>query len=252
LRAAPLIPLTTLLIALLLTVSWLAQAPLPYDIDDMGDLTHGCASWHSLNITYGPLYRAFYCALSTLWPDLVVVFDFKQVAMMLIPGGLLYVLLRRYAILPMLAAGFSLWFVLSLLRFNGTSEFAFALALLACISAARGKTAGWIGFFLLLTLAFLVRSEYALGIVGGILLLLPLSQSRQTAPLDNPAAASSSAQSAAPRTALLTGVLCFSLCIGLYLAGPTSNDRFWVAFGQHFALNYQETNIIWCGVYREP
>jgi hypothetical protein len=221
----------TLLIVSAITLIWIAQTPLPYTIDDVGDLVNSCGAFHQLTVEYGPVYRGLYCAVTSLFPDLILAFDMKQAAVIVLLGMLAYGLLRRYAVLPLVAAGFALWLVLTLLRFNGTSEFAFLLALAACLSAARGSTPGWAGFFLLLSAAFLVRPEYLLGIVGGIGVLLPLRWLRA---LDPPAAPRPSA------LPLLVGGVCLLGCSLLYVSGSEPGSRSWVAFGQHFALNYQQ------------
>jgi hypothetical protein len=223
----------TLLIASAITLVWIAQTPLPYTIDDVGDLTGSCAVFDRFTVEYGPVYRGLYCAFSLPFPDLMLAFDMKQAAVIVLLGMLAYGLLRRYAVMPLVAAGFALWFVLTLLRFNGTSEFAFLLALAACLSAARGSTPGWAGFFLLMTAAFLVRPEYLLGIVGGIGVLLPLRWLRA---LDPPTAPRPSA------LPLFVGGVCLLGCSLLYVSGSEPGSRSWVAFGQHFALNYQQAH----------
>jgi hypothetical protein len=203
---------------------WTHRAPLPLLADDMAYLVDACRLATPAALEWGPGYAAVYCALRQVFADPLHAFWAKQALVPLAGGALVYGLGLRFRLGPVLAPLAALWCVLALLAINGTVEVAFLLGLLACLCAASETRWGWIGFFVLVGLGFLVRVEYLVVIVSALALLLR-------------------GRDPGRRGGLASGGLVLAACLFLAAkAGAVGGSRGWFAFGQQFAVNYAEAH----------
>lgn len=216
---------------------WALQVPFPLRDDEIMYLVSHCNQPWATPVQWGPGYKAFYCAISGLFPTFSLALYVKSAMVVLLTSVTLFSIALLLRVRPAVAAAISLSFTLTMLPFehvNSTPEFAFLLAAMACLCPlVVSRPAGWYGFFLLTAMAFLVRPEYVLALVNGLLLLgwqasgkwrsrMPM---RQTHVLP-----------------MLVGGVCLAFCVLYYVAGTqVPVDRTWVAFGQHFALNLKAT-----------
>jgi len=199
-------------VAVVTVGQWTCRAPFPLLNDDVAYLVDACGLARLGALEWDPGYAALYCGLRHAFKDPLAAFWAKQSAVPLLAG----LLVHRLGLV------FRLGCVLALLAVNGTVEFAFVLGLMACLCAATGSRAGWMGFFGLMGLAFLVRVEYLVGTAAALALLLRYR-------VDG------------ARGARTAGGLV--LAGGLLLAGMggvAAGGRSWFAFGQQFAVNHAE------------
>jgi MFS family permease len=221
-RAA--VPLVAALVAVATVAAWTRRADFPLLNDDVAYLGSACAMARLESLEWGPAYAAAYCGLKHVVPDPFAAFWLKQALVLLLAGLLVCLLGRRFGLGPVIAPLVGLWCVLGLLSPNGTLEAAFVLGLAACLCAASDTRAGWTGFFLVMGLAFLVRTEYVIGIAVALTLLAWRAYRAQ----------------AEVRSGVLAGSLVLAGCLTLAWGAPGHRDRSWFAFGQQFAVNHAE------------
>jgi hypothetical protein len=221
---AALVPIVAALLAVATLVSWTLRAPFPLLNDDVAYLGSACAMASLDSLEWGPAYAAAYCALRKVVPDPFVAFWLKQAMVLLLGGVLVAAVGRRHGLGPVVAPLAGLWCVLALLSPNGTLESAFVLCLGACLCASSDTPVGWAGFFLLMGFAFLVRTEYVIGIAAALALVVGRGYRRPPA----------------VRGAALAGILVLASCLALAWGARGDRGRSWFAFGQQFAVNHSE------------
>ncbi|GAC1385807.1 MAG: hypothetical protein NVSMB42_05670 [Herpetosiphon sp.] len=216
--------------SLAIVILWVHQLPFPLSSDDVGDLANACLPITAKGLQYGPLYHAFYCGLKHILHDPGLTFVIKQGGLVLAIEMLAFTLLRAFGQTREVAGGIAAWLLLTLLTVNGTSEFTFALALFACIMAVRRGYVDWVPFLGIMCLAFFVRTEYILAL-GATTLLLAFRLMRKCTLIQEPGF----------RRSLVAAVVLTLICGSLLIMNPDPDNgpRAWLAFGQHFALNYQ-------------
>jgi hypothetical protein len=211
----------TVWVAVVTVGTWTRRAPLPLLNDDVAYLVDACGRALGV-LEWGPGYAALYCGLRQAFTDPLTAFWAKQSAVPLLAGLLVHRLGFVFGLGHVIPPLSGLWCVLAMLAVNGTVEFAFVLGLMACLCAASRGRLGWVGFFGLMGLAFLVRVEYLVGTAAALALLLRH-------------------RDGAARWSRTAGAVV--LAGGLLAAGlgrAASGPRSWFAFGQQFAVNYAE------------
>jgi hypothetical protein len=229
-------------VVVFLLLMWSFQIPFSLYEDEAGDIITPCHNLLATPIQYAPIYRGAYCVFKTILPDISMTFIAKQILLIVLNIALIFAILVSFNVSKRVSTLLSLWMALILIEPNSSSEFAFALALIACLCVARYRQRGWLAFFPILTIAFLVRTEYIIGIISALtLLFLQWRANRNT-------------NARVPIHSFVMGALCFAFCLGLYLFGPQADgaERFQIAFEQHFAYNYHQANRLTGDPWAEP
>lgn len=208
---------------------WILGANFPLEIDDVGDLVRGCNIIQShASIEYGPLYQLNYCIFKSITLNPIVAFYLKTSAVIFLMSISFGILAYTQIQDPLISTGVAIWLSFIFLSYNGTSEFAFILAFVGALAASIAQNNNWSIFFIGVTLAFFVRTEYLIGILSGI--IIAISHSAHTRSYQTHAAG------------IVVGMGCFLACVGLFAATPRAEEsRLWIAFGQHFALNQAQS-----------
>ncbi len=161
------------MVFVILIAIWILGAGLPLEIDDVGDLVRSCNILQGrVSLEYGPLYQLNNCVFVSITHNPIIAFYLKTTVVILLISIAFWLLTYMQTQDSFVSTGAAIWIAFISLSYNGTSEFAFLLAFAGALIASIAQTNRWSVFFIGVTLAFFVRTEYLVGLLAGIVIAM--------------------------------------------------------------------------------